>query len=153
MEHPPALIRIGDEEFSVDPPPRSDEAITYSDPVVRKADDQGPTIAVPIGRVVGARSGDKGGDANLGVWARTDEAYEWLADFLTTERLRSLLPEIATLRVERYLLPNLRAINFLLVGYLGEGVSSSNKLDPQAKALSEYFRAKVVYVPEKLLAV
>ena len=72
---------------------------------------------------------------------------------MTTERLQSLLPETASLSVERYLLPNLRAVNFLLIGYLGEGVSSSNKLDPQAKALCEYFRVKVVEVPEKLLAV
>ncbi len=153
VEHPPALVRIGDEEFSVDPAPGSNEAIIYSEPVVVEAEDQGPMIAVPIGRVIGARSGDKGGDANLGVWARTDEVYHWLANFLTTERLRSLLPETASLQVDRYLLPNLRAVNFVLVGYLGAGVSSSNRLDPQAKALSEYFRAKVVDIPEKLLVV
>lgn len=153
VTHPPAQVRIGDQEYSADPPPGSAEPPLYSDPIVAAEEDPGPTIAVPIGRVVGARSGDKGGDANLGVWARGDEAYRWLADFLTVERLQSLLPETAPLRVERYLLPNLSALNFLLVGYLGEGVSSSNKLDPQGKALSEYFRAKVVEVPEKLLAV
>ena len=153
VAHPPATVRIGDQELTVDPPPGTDEVVAYSEPTVGADGDQGPTIAIPLGRVVGARSGDKGGDANLGVWARTDEAYSWLANFLTTERLQSLLPETASLRVERYLLPNLRAVNFLLVGYLGEGVSSSNKLDPQAKALCEYFRAKLVDVPEKLLAV
>ena len=153
VPHPPARVNIGDREFSVAPPPSSDELPVYSDPTVAADDDPGPTIAVPIGRVVGARSGDKGGDANLGVWARSEEAYQWLAGFLTIECLQGLLPETAQLRVERYLLPNLRAINFLLTGYLGEGVSSSNRLDPQGKALCEYFRAKVVDVPEKLLAV
>jgi hypothetical protein len=109
-------------------------------------------VVAPIGRVVGARSGDKGGDANLGVWARNDAAYAWLDGFLTTERLRELLPEARTLTVERYRLPNLRAINFVLVGFLGEGVASSSKLDPQAKSLGEYFRAKLVPIPEGLLA-
>jgi hypothetical protein len=153
VAHPPALVRIGGQALTVDPPPGTDEVVVYSEPTIDAAADFGPTIAVPIGRIVGARSGDKGGDANLGVWARTDDAYQWLANFLTTEQLQSLLPETASLGVERYLLPNLRAINFLLVGYLGQGVSSSNKLDPQGKALCEYFRAKVVDVPEKLLAV
>ncbi len=153
VPHPPARVVIGDQEYTVAPPPGSDDLPVYTDPTVAGYEDPGPTIAVPIGRVVGARSGDKGGDANLGIWTRTEEAYEWLAGFLTIERLRGLLPETASLPVERYLLPNLRAINFLLVGYLGEGVSSSNQLDPQGKALGEYFRARVVDIPEKLLAV
>jgi hypothetical protein len=112
----------------------------------------GPLVVAPIGRIAGARSGDKGGDANLGVWARTEAAYAWLDGFLTTERLKELLPEAATLEVERYRLPNLRALNFVLVGLLGEGVASSTKLDPQAKSLAEYFRAKLVPIPEELLA-
>ncbi len=153
IAHPPATVLVDGREFTVDPPPGSNESVVYAEPAVAADPDPGPTISVPIGRIVGARSGDKGGDANLGVWARTDEVYRWLAHYLTTERLQGLLPETAPLHVERYLLPNLRAVNFLLVGYLGEGVSSSNKLDPQAKALGEYFRAKVVDVPEKLLAV
>lgn len=111
------------------------------------------TVATPIGRLVGARSGDKGGDANLGVWARTETAYGWLAAWLTTEQLRRLLPELEDLDVHRYPLPNLRAINFVLVGYLDGGVAGSHKVDPQAKGLAEYFRAKVVPIPEALLAV
>ena len=122
------------------------------DPLVAAAEG-GRTVVAPIGRVVGARSGDKGGDANLGVWARDDAAYAWLNAFLTTERLQGLLPETGRLTVERYSLPNLRALNFVLVGFLGEGVASSTKLDPQAKSLAEYFRAKLVPIPEDLLAV
>ena len=105
----------------------------------------------PLGLVAGARSGDKGGNANLGVWTRTDEAYQWLEGYLTVERLRELLPEARPLEVERYELPNLRALNFVLVGLLGEGVAASTRQDAQAKGLGEYLRAKHVDIPESLL--
>jgi hypothetical protein len=111
----------------------------------------GPTARVPLGRVMGARSGDKGGNANLGVWTRTDEAYAWLGTFLDVDRLRVLMPETKDLEVIRYELPNIRALNFVIAGLLGEGVASSVRLDPQAKGLGEYLRAKVVDVPEDLL--
>ena len=99
----------------------------------------------------GARSGDKGGNANLGVWARTDAAYAWLAGFLSVPRLKELLPETAPLPVERYELPNIRAVNFVIAGLLGEGVAASARLDPQAKSLGEWLRARVVDVPRELL--
>ena len=101
--------------------------------------------------ILGARSGDKGGDANLGVWARTDDGYRWLADELTTDRLRELLPEAEDLDIERHPLPNLRAVNFVVHGLLGEGVAASTRFDPQAKALGEWLRSRVVDVPEVLL--
>jgi hypothetical protein len=103
----------------------------------------------PLGTIAGARSGDKGGDANLGVWVRTDQAYEWLRNFLTTEKLKELLPEAD--EVSRYELPNLKALNFVLHGLLGEGVASSTRFDPQAKALSEWLRSREVEIPEELL--
>jgi hypothetical protein len=109
------------------------------------------TQRVPIGRVVGARSGDKGGNANLGVFARSDEAWAWLDGFLTTERLRALLPETATLEIERYRLPALRSLNFVVRGLLQEGVAASTRQDGQAKSLGEWLRARVVDVPEVLL--
>jgi hypothetical protein len=111
----------------------------------------GTTVRAPLGRVAGARSGDKGGNANLGVWARTDDAYAWLDAYLDVERLRALMPETKDLDVRRYPLPNIRAINFVIVGLLGEGVASSVRLDPQAKGLGEYLRAKVVDVPRSVL--
>jgi hypothetical protein len=154
IEQPASHVAVGGEEFDVPPAPgRSTKQLRKSQDLPVADANRGATVAAAFGRVVGARSGDKGGDANLGVWARRDEVYDWLVGFLTTERLRLLLPETAGLEVERYLLPNLKAVNFLLRGYLGDGVSSSNKLDPQAKALGEYLRAKVVEIPEKLLAV
>jgi len=112
----------------------------------------GPTVRTQLGRVVGARSGDKGGNANLGVWARTDDAYAWLNGFLTAGRLRVLLPECGALGVERYELANLRALNFVIAGLLGRGVAASTRTDPQAKGLGEYLRAKVVEIPAALLA-
>jgi hypothetical protein len=110
-----------------------------------------PTVRAPLGRVIGARSGDKGGNANLGVWTRRPDAFRWLWQFLTVDRLRELMPETTDLAIERYELPNISALNFVIVGLLGEGVASSVRLDPQAKALGEYLRAKVVDVPEVFL--
>jgi hypothetical protein len=109
------------------------------------------TVRAPLGRVAGARSGDKGGDANLGVFARSDAAYQWLNAFLTIDRLRQLLPEIVDLVVERYPLANLRAVNFVIRGLLEEGVAASSRMDPQAKSLGEWLRARIVDVPVALL--
>jgi hypothetical protein len=120
-------------------------------PVAAAAPAGGVTARAPLGRVAGARSGDKGGNANLGVWARTDAGYAWLAGFLTVARLKDLLPETAPLPVQRYELPNVRALNFVIVGLLGEGVAASTRLDPQAKSLGEWLRARVVDIPAELL--
>ncbi len=111
----------------------------------------GPTVRAPLGRVAGARSGDKGGNANLGVWARSDQAYAWLAGFLSVPKLKELLPETALLDVARYELPNLRAINFVIAGLLGEGVAASTRLDPQAKSLGEWLRARTADIPRELM--
>ncbi|XVQ14444.1 acyclic terpene utilization AtuA family protein [Spirillospora sp. CA-255316] len=111
----------------------------------------GPTARVPLGRVAGARSGDKGGDANIGVWARTGEQWRWLDGFLTVERLAALLPETRGLPVTRHTLSNLRAVNFVVEGLLQEGVSASTRFDPQGKALGEWLRSRLVDVPEAIL--
>jgi hypothetical protein len=111
----------------------------------------GPTVRMPLGTVVGARSGDKGGNANIGLWARDDAGYAWLAAELTPDRVRELLPEAAALDVRVFALPNLRAVNVVVVGLLGEGVASSNRPDPQAKGLGEYLRSRLVDVPAALV--
>jgi hypothetical protein len=85
------------------------------------------------------------------VWARDEAGYRFLAGFLTVERFRELIPEARELVVDRYELPNLRALNFVVVGLLGEGVSSSTRIDPQAKGLGEWLRARVVDLPAALL--
>jgi hypothetical protein len=111
----------------------------------------GPTRRAPLGTVAGARSGDKGGDANLGVWARDAQSWRWLAHALTVDVLRRLLPETAGLPVRRHVFANLRALNFVIAGLLGEGVASSTRFDPQAKALGEWLRSRLIDIPEELL--
>ncbi|MFP4668328.1 MAG: acyclic terpene utilization AtuA family protein [Desulfobacterales bacterium] len=110
----------------------------------------GAKTKMPLGRVFGARSGDKGGNANLGVWARSPEAYAFLRQFLTPEKLKELLPDCAPYRIDRYELPNLLAVNFDIHGILGDGAAASTKSDPQAKTLGEYLRARIVEMPEAI---
>lgn len=111
----------------------------------------GPTRTVPLGRIAGARSGDKGGDANVGLWVRSEDAWRWLAHELTVERFQELLPETARLTVVRHVLPNLRALNFVVHGLLGEGVAAQARFDPQAKAVGEWLRSRCLPVPVTLL--
>ena len=112
-----------------------------------------PRRRAALGTLVGARSGDKGGSANVGVWARdgNGEVWRWMAHELTVERLHELLPETAELPVVRHVLPNLRALNFVVEGLLGAGVASQARFDPQAKALGEWLRSRRLDVPEVLL--
>ncbi len=110
-----------------------------------------PTVDRPLGTIIGARSGDKGGDANLGVFARSDEAWHWLDAFLTVDQLRALLPEAAELDIDRYRLPRIRSLNFVLHGLLGDGVAASTRPDAQAKSLGEWLRARVVPIPASLV--
>jgi len=111
----------------------------------------GETRRGPLGQVCAARSGDKGGNANVGLWTRDERGYAWLRDHLSVERFRALLPEAAGLVVHRYELPNLCALNFVVVGLLGTGVASSTRPDPQAKGLGEYLRSRFVDIPIELL--
>ncbi|MCC8478914.1 DUF1446 domain-containing protein [Streptomyces globisporus] len=110
-----------------------------------------PTRRVPLGLIAGARSGDKGGDANVGVWVRDDDAWRWLVHELSVERFKELLPETADLAVVRHVLPNLRALNFTVHGLLGEGVAAQARFDPQAKALGEWLRSRWLPIPVALL--
>jgi hypothetical protein len=125
---PPPLVPSG-------PPPRND----------------GELVLASLGEIVHARSGDKGGDANLGVWVRDRAAWDWLQSSLTVDELRRLLPETAELAISRYELPNLGAVNFLIRGLLGDGATSSLRLDAQAKALGEWLRARNTKVPQSLV--
>jgi hypothetical protein len=145
-----AVLPTG-ERVPIPPPPPSRKE---GPPPIQKAVTGGPSLHPSrrgaLGEVVGARSGDKGGDANLGVWARTDPAHGWLRDWLTTERLRELLPETAELAIDRHELANLRAVNFVIHGLLGQGVAASTRFDPQAKALGELLRSRIVDLPAEL---
>ncbi|HEX4815860.1 MAG TPA: acyclic terpene utilization AtuA family protein [Nonomuraea sp.] len=111
----------------------------------------GPTARAPLGRIAGARSGDKGGNANVGLWTDTAGRYAWLAAHLTVPRLKELLPDLAPYRIDRYELPAIRALNFVVHGFLGRGVAASPRIDPQAKALGEELRARPTDIPSALL--
>jgi len=136
------------------------------------------TVRMPLGTFVGARSGDKGGAANVGAWvvdpveaaavalahgadasvevtaeavALADARYAWLLTKLTVDGVRTLLPEARDLLIEVHPLPNLRAVNVLIHGLLGRGVAETTRVDPQAKGLGEHLRARVVDIPIALL--
>lgn len=106
---------------------------------------------VPLGDLAGARSGDKGGHANLGIWARDAETFDYLDGVLTVSKIRELIPGTRELKIQRHRLPNLWAINFVVEGFLGDGVSSSLRLDAQAKGLAEYARSRHIDVPMSLM--
>ena len=142
-------------------PPRGEERAEGVDPAAGPAGTGGagggPLTRVPLGTFVHARSGDKGGDANLGLWVAHDgsSAYAdrvaWLLGFATAERIRELLPEAAALAVDVHPLPNLGGVNVVLHRLLGEGVAASTRFDPQAKGLGEWARSRLVEIPEVLL--
>lgn len=112
----------------------------------------GPTKRLPLGAVAGARSGDKGGGANIGVWVRTEAQWRWLANALTVDKVRELLPEARDLAITRHLLPRIRAVNFVIDGILGQGVAYQARFDPQAKGLGEWLRSRYIDIPEEILS-
>jgi hypothetical protein len=148
---PQHVVVLGGERTDVDSVAPPGEVHVDGDEGPAAAVPRGPTVAAPIGRVVGARSGDKGGHANLGVFARSDRGWAWLDEFLTTETLKRLLPETAPLVIDRYRLPALRSLNFVIHDLLEEGVAASTRQDAQAKSLGEWLRSRVVELPAALL--
>ncbi len=161
----PPRVRIGGVEVTASPPPSGGSGGSGESGPSRPAWQPGPepeplaasgpaadTVTVPLHVLVGARSGDKGADANLGLWADAEDVSRWLFHDFTTELLRRVLPEVGTLRIERHPLPNLRAVNFVVHGFLGWGVASNLLLDTQAKGLGELLRSRPVEVPASLVA-
>ena len=106
---------------------------------------------INFGRIFGTRSGDKGGCANLGVWAKDTSSYSYLYHFLTVEQLKKLLPDLERFEIERYELPNIFALNFYVKGILENGVSSNNRKDGQAKSLGEYLGTKLIDCPKEFI--
>ena len=112
----------------------------------------GESARIHFGRLFGTRSGDKGGAGNVGVWANSDEAYGFLHRYLTVEEFKRLCPDMAGFPVERYEMPNMRALNFYVKGLLGGGAAANNRIDRQAKTLGEYLGAKVIELPRSLIS-
>ena len=104
-----------------------------------------------FGDLFGTRSGDKGGCANLGVWAKNNTTFSFLYNFLTIEKIKELMPDLSKYEIERFELPNINSLNFYIHDILQDGVSSNNRKDSQAKSLGEYLRAKKILVPDEIL--
>ena len=120
-------------------------------PVTIEPAPQGKMNEISFGRLFGARSGDKGGCANIGVWAKTDLSFSFLYNFLSVEKLKELMPDLNKFSIDRYELPNINSLNFYIHGILEDGVSSNNRMDGQAKSLGEYLRAKTISVPKIII--
>jgi hypothetical protein len=135
--------------------PRSEAGAATAQAVAAQAPPDTVTRRLPLGSFVHARSGDKGGDANIGLWVDqsryAEERISWLTKFVTPERIRELVPEAEDLPVDVYPLPNLGAVNVVIRGLLGQGVAASTRFDPQAKALGEWLRSRHVSITEALL--
>ncbi|NOP98119.1 acyclic terpene utilization AtuA family protein [Mycolicibacterium fortuitum] len=150
-EVPHIAVQADGTRIGIEPAAETQPLAPVSDPDLPEALPAGSTRRAPLGIIAGARSGDKGGSANVGVWVRTDEQWRWLAHTLTVDKLRELLPETADLPVTRHLLPNLRAVNFVIEGILGQGVAYQARFDPQAKGLGEWLRSRHLDIPEELI--
>ena len=120
-------------------------------PVTIEPAPQGEMDEISFGRLLGARSGDKGGCANIGVWAKTDLAFSFLYNFLSVEKIKELMPDLNKFSIDRYELPNINSLNFYIHGILEDGVSSNNRMDGQAKSLGEYLRSKTISVPKIII--
>lgn len=144
---PHAAVLADGTRVDIAPAAETRQLEPVAEPAVEGPAVHGPTTRLPLGTVAAARSGDKGGNANIGVWVRTDEQWRWLAGALTTDVLRRMLPEAAELPIERTVLPNLRAVNFVIGDILGKGVAYNARFDPQAKALAEWLRSRHIDMP------
>jgi hypothetical protein len=146
-------VHIDGKSFEVKPTSQMDfEEIYYQkEPYENDLPEINSMLTTKFGTLYGTRSGDKGGCANLGVWAKNKEAYAYLFEFLTVEKLKDLLPDLKDYQIDRYELPNILSLNFYVHDILQEGVSSSTRLDGQAKSLGEYLRAKDIEVPDFLI--
>ncbi|WP_027861595.1 acyclic terpene utilization AtuA family protein [Marmoricola sp. URHB0036] len=145
---------VQDPQVARQPEPETKHDPASTDSIPGIADDA-ITRRVPLGTFVHARSGDKGGDANVGLWVRAGERQtersQWLRQFVTVDHLRTLLPEAKDLDIEVFELTNLHGVNVLVHGLLGDGVAASTRFDPQAKGLGEWLRSRLVNIPEELL--
>lgn len=163
IDYWPGLVRQADvphtvhlpdgEVVAIEPPPVTAEFTGQPvAPAVGSTGDFGPTVRVPLGDVAFARAGDKGADANLGVWVRDDTTYRWLTEYLTAARVARLVNASDHVTVHRHALPNLRGLSFVLAGYFAPSGSANLALDQIGKSLGEFLRARHVDVPAVLLS-
>lgn len=146
---PDKVIEIGHHGITGPVPARPSTETATSTPL----DAFGPTRQVPLGAVAHARSGDKGNNCNVGFFSRSAEEYTWLQSFMTIPRVKTLLGEDwrDSITVERCEFPEIRAVHYRFLDYLGGGAASSNRIDMLGKGVAEYLRSKFVDVPVKFL--
>ena len=152
-KHIKEKVHIDGEEIEVIPTSQLElEEIYYQkEPIKIKKIKKEDEKEVYFGEIYGTRSGDKGGCANLGVWAKNVNSFAFLHDFLTVKKLKELLPDLNQYKIERFELANINSLNFYIHDILQDGVSSNDKKDGQAKSLGEYLRAKKVKVPQSII--
>jgi hypothetical protein len=152
-KHIKEIVHLDGKEIEILPTNQLNlEEIYYQkQPIEIKPAPSDEVINKPLGYLFGARSGDKGGCANIGVWAKSENAFSFLHEFLTVKKLKELMPDVAQFEIDRYELPNILSLNFYIHGILQDGVSSNTRKDGQAKSLGEYLRAKYVDIPKSLL--
>ncbi len=152
-KHIKEKVHIDDEEIEVIPTSQLElEEIYYQkEPIKIKKIKKEDEKEIYFGEIYGTRSGDKGGCANLGVWAKNADSFAFLHDFLTVKKLKELLPDLNQYKIERFELANINSLNFYIHDILQDGVSSNDKKDGQAKSLGEYLRAKKVKVPQIII--
>ena len=146
-------VHIDGEEIEVIPTSQLelDEIYYQKEPIKIKKIKKEDEKEIYFGEIYGTRSGDKGGCANLGVWAKNANSFAFLHDFLTVKKLKELLPDLNQYKIERFELANINSLNFYIHDILQDGVSSNDKKDGQAKSLGEYLRAKKVKVPQSII--
>lgn len=152
-KHIKEKVHIDGEEIEVIPTSQLElEEIYYQkEPIKIKKIKKEDEKEIYFGEIYGTRSGDKGGCANLGVWAKNANSFAFLHDFLTVKKLKELLPDLNQYKIERFELANINSLNFYIHDILQDGVSSNDKKDAQAKSLGEYLRAKKVKVPQSII--
>ena len=152
-KHIKEKVHIDGEEIEVIPTSQLElEEIYYQkEPIKIKKIKKEDEKEIYFGEIYGTRSGDKGGCANLGVWAKNANSFAFLHDFLTVKKLKELLPDLNQYKIERFELANINSLNFYIHDILQDGVSSNDKKDGQAKSLGEYLRAKKVKVPQSII--
>ena len=152
-KHIKEKVHVDGEEIEVIPTSQLElEEIYYQkEPIKIKKIKKENEKEIYFGEIYGTRSGDKGGCANLGVWAKNANSFAFLHDFLTVKKLKELLPDLNQYKIERFELANINSLNFYIHDILQDGVSSNDKKDGQAKSLGEYLRAKKVKVPQSII--
>jgi len=152
-KHIKEVVHINDQEIEIIPTSQMDfEDIYYQkEPIEIEEVEMKDEETINFGDIYGTRSGDKGGCANLGVWAKNSKSFAFLIRYLSVDKLKELLPDLRDFSIDRYELANINSLNFYIHDILQDGVSSNNRKDGQAKSLGEYLRAKEIKVPKNLL--